>query len=222
MDERQRQTPPAAWDLGAIYRVIAELMLNPAFRDEERTVLELARVPESAVRERIERFLASPQSADVGEYTQTLELAPPCPLYLGAYTYEEPSSCRGAGASGRNGFMIELAALYEHFGVTLGDKELPDFVPVVVEFLALSLDHPERDGIGLRRRVVEKYLQPALPPLRKALQKYESVYDLLIEALEIAVNEDLERLADDPVWLAPEVASTIPQHHGDIRLSTSR
>ena len=202
---------PAGWDLGAIYRIVSELLLNPEYRDDERVAQNLARLGASPVRERIARFLESPRSSDVDEYTQTLELAPPCPLYLGAYIYEEPSSCRGAGASGRNQFMIELAALYEHFGVTLGDQELPDFVPVVIEFMAVSLDRPERDGIGLRRRLVDKYVHPGIAPLRKALQKYESVYDLLIEALEIAVNEDLERLADEPVWLAPEVKDTIPQ-----------
>ncbi len=207
----QHYAASATWDLAAIYRVVSELLLNPAFRDEERIAQNLARVTNSPVRELLERFLASPRAFDVDEYTQTLELAPPCPLYLGAYIYEEPSSCRGAGASGRNQFMIELSALYEHFGFTLGDQELPDFVPVAIEFLAVSLEHPERDGIGLRKRLVDKYVHAGLAPLRKALQKYESVYDHLIEALEIAVNEDLERLADDPVWLAPEVKDTIPK-----------
>ena len=46
--------------------------------------------------------------------------------------------------------------------------------------------------------------------MRKALQKYESVYDLLMEALESVAEEDQERLADDPIWLAPEVKATIP------------
>jgi hypothetical protein len=35
--------------------------------------------------------------------------------------------------------------------------------------------------------------------------KYESVSDLLIEALELAVNEDLESVADDPVRLPPSI-----------------
>ena len=205
------EAAPASWDLGPIYRAISELLLNPAFRDEERIAENLARIGNSPVREAIERFLASPRALDVDEYTQTLELSPPCPLYLGAYIFEEPSSCRGAGASGRNQFMIELSALYEHFGCTLGDQELPDFLPVAIEFMALSLERPERDGVGLRRRLVDKYVHPGLAPLRKALQKYESIYDCLIEALEISVNEDLERLADDPVWIAPEVKETIPK-----------
>lgn len=202
---------PAAWDLGAIYRVLAELLLSPAVRDRERIDRDLMSLPDAPPRGCIERFLALPAAHSVDEYTQTLELTPPCPLYLGAYIYEEPSSCRGAGACGRNGYMIELGAIYEHFGFGLGARELTDFVPAMVEFLAVSLVLPERDGIGLRRRFVEKYLHPGLAPLRKALKKYESVYDLLIEALEMAVEEDLERLAGDPVWLAPEVQVAIPK-----------
>lgn len=214
----QRPIPGAAgsagWDLAAIYGVIAELLLNPAVRDTGRVERGLGTLPESSVRECIERFLAQPAAHDVDEYTQTLELTPPCPLYLGAHMYEEPNSCRGAGACGRNQYMIELTAIYEHFGVSLGGRELPDFVPAMVEFLAVSSGHPERDGLGLRRRFVEVYLQPGLAPLRKGLQKYESVYDSLIEALEVAVAEDLERLLDDPVWLAPEVKRTIPVRVG--------
>jgi nitrate reductase delta subunit len=164
--------------------------------------------------EKIQHFLTFPAAHNVDEYTATLELTPPCPLYLGAHMYDEPTSCRGAGACGRNQYMIELGAVYEHFGFRLAG-ELPDFVPVMVEFLAVSNEHPERDGIGLRRRFVETYLQPGLPHLRQALQKYESVYDLLIEALGCAVDEDLERLADDPGWLDPEVKRTIPVRMGN-------
>jgi nitrate reductase delta subunit len=174
----------------------------------------LEALPSTPVRDCIERFLASPAAHNIEEYTQTLELTPPCPLYLGAHMYDEPSSCRGAGACGRNQYMIELGALYEHFGFSVEGRELPDFLPVMVEFLAVSLAHRDRDGIGLRRRFVEIYLQPGIPPLRKALQKYESVYDLLLEALELAVDEDQERLAEDPVWLAPEVLEAIPVRAG--------
>jgi nitrate reductase molybdenum cofactor assembly chaperone NarJ/NarW len=166
------------------------------------------------MRERIERFLASPAAHNVDEYTATLELTPPCPLYLGSHMYEEPNSCRGAGACGRNQYMIELKATYEHFGFDLAITELPDFLPVMIDFLAVSSAHPERDGIGLRRRFVDQYLQPGIPAMRKALQKYESVYDLLMEALEFVAEEDMERLADDPVWLAPEVKATIPVRMG--------
>ncbi|NEV63532.1 nitrate reductase molybdenum cofactor assembly chaperone [Thiorhodococcus minor] len=207
-------TGSASWDLGAMYGVIAELLLNPAVRDEGRLERDLKALPATPMRDSIERFLASPAAHDVDEYTQTLELTPPCPLYLGAHMYDEPNSCRGAGACGRNQYMIELKAMYEHFGFDLNGADLPDFLPVMIEFLAISVDHPERDGIGLRRRFVDQYLLPGIPPMRKALQKYESVYDLLMEALESVAEEDQERLADDPVWLAPEVKATIPVRMG--------
>ncbi|MGB5834212.1 MAG: molecular chaperone TorD family protein [Thiohalocapsa sp.] len=204
----------AGWDLGAMYSLIAELMLNPAARDSERVERYLEPLPESPVREIIARFLATPAAQDVGEYTATLELTPPCPLYLGAHMYDEPTSCRGAGACGRNQYMIELAAIYEHFGVSMGGAEMPDFLPVMIDFMAFSLERPDRDGIGLRRHYVEHYVQPGLPSIRKAMHKYESVYELLVDALQIVVEEDIERLADDPVWVAPDVNSTIPVSMG--------
>ncbi|WP_170106811.1 nitrate reductase molybdenum cofactor assembly chaperone [Rhodovulum imhoffii] len=202
---------PACWDLGAAYGLIAELLVNPEFRDKDRIDLNRGKIAGSAPGEIIEDFLASPASRDVDEYTQTLELSPPCPLYFGAYMYEEPSSCRGAGASGRNAYMIELAAVYAHFGLELGDSELPDYVPVALEFLAISIERSEHDGIGLRRRLLDTLIQPGIAPLRKALQKYECAYDMLFDALQLVVEEDLERMSDDPIWLPPEVEATIPQ-----------
>lgn len=200
----------ARWDLGAIYELIAELLLNPEVRDPEWVKGAVERLPKSGVRELLERFNANPAAHNVDEYTQTLELTPPCPLYLGAHLYEEPNSCRGAGACDRNQYMIELGAIYEHFGLGVDGRELTDFLPVMIDFLGASAKRSEMDGIGLRRRFVEHYLAPGLPTLRAAMRKYESVYELLVEALEIAIDEDLERMAEDPVWLAPEILETIP------------
>jgi len=213
MDSRDwhgQATAPAQWDLGAIYRLCAELLLNPETRDGERIETSLGALPAGRIREHVDAFLASPAAHDVDEYTQTLELTPPCPLYLGTYLYDEPTSCRGAGACGRNGYMIELQALFEHYGIGLDSRELPDFLPVMLEFAALSLSRTDQDGVGLRRRFVDKQLRAGLPGLRAALQKYESVYDELIAALELAMEEDLERMAGDPIWLPPDVAESIP------------
>ena len=200
----------ASWDLGAIYEVIAEFLLNPEVRDASRLERGLDLIPNSGVRELIQRFNSNAAAHNVDEYTQTLELTPPCPLYLGAHMYEEPNSCRGAGACDRNQYMIELGAIYEHFGLGVDGRELADFLPVMVDFLSASLERAERDGIGLRRRFVEHYLAPGLPALRESMHKFESVYELLVEALEVAIEEDLERMAEDPIWLAPEILETIP------------
>lgn len=200
----------AGWDLGVIYALISELLLNPEVRDQAWVKSTLERLPNSAVRELLERFDASPAAHNVDEYTQTLELTPPCPLYLGAHMYEEPNSCRGAGACDRNQYMIELGAIYEHFGLGVEGRELTDFLPVMVDFLGASATRSEMDGIGLRRRFVEHYVSPGLPALRASMRKYESVYELLVEALEVTIDEDLERMAEDPIWLPPEILETIP------------
>jgi len=126
------------------------------------------------------------------EYVATLELTPVVPLYLGAHLYGEPKSCRGAGMSGRNGYMLELANIYRHFGIELEGGEMADFVPVVVEFLGISLDRGDADEIGLRRYFVEQLLVKGFEMLLAALRQYESPYAHLLDALNAALTEDIE------------------------------
>src|SRR5690606_35699917 len=106
----------------------------------------------------VDAFLASSSATDPDEYLTLLELAPPCPLYLGSYLFEEPNTCRGAGISGRNTYMLELKAIFRHFGLELTGAELADYLPLVAEFLAHSLEHSELDGIGLRRYLLERHV----------------------------------------------------------------
>jgi nitrate reductase delta subunit len=99
--------------------------------------------------------------------------------------------------------MIEIAGVYRHFGFDLGSRELPDFLPAMVEFLAISLEHRERDTIGLRRRFRETYVRPALAPMREALDGYSSPYRLLIDALISTLDIDATLGAADPLWVPP-------------------
>lgn len=187
------------------YEIIAELFLHPDERNESRVVALSRRLADvgSDGGALIKKFLADPGSKSCAEYVQTLELSPPCPLYLGAYLFDEPTSCRGAGTSGRNAYMLELSGLYRHFGFDLTGRELPDYLPAVVEFLGISLEHRARDRIGLRRRFLEHYVLPGLGPLREALAKYHSPYVLLVSALRSTVEEDLRRIGDAPAWEPP-------------------
>ncbi len=197
-------------DLTASYQLISELLLNPQERDPA-LVKRLHRFLEEAnedVERWIAKFLATPGSTSRDEYVQTLELSPPCPLYLGSYLFDEPTTCNGVGTSGRNAYMLELAGIYGHFGFDITARELPDYLPAIVDFLWISLENQDRDGIGLRRRFVEQYVFPGLKPLKAALQKYKSPYALLVSALQSAVEQDLSRMADDaPAWKPAEEAS---------------
>lgn len=191
-------------ELATVYGIISELFLYPEDRDMARIdadILTLGGRPELLTP--IGNFLAAPASVNVEEYVATLELTPLVPLYLGSYLFEEPGSCRGAGMSGRNGYMLELNNIYRHFGVEFSGREMSDFVPVVVEFLGLSLDRLDMDEIGLRRYFVETLLINAIECLMSALRKAESPYQHLIEALRIALTEDITQMAGGPIWRAP-------------------
>lgn len=196
--------------LAAAYLLIAELLLYPEERDAA-TINSCRRVLDgaSAVTEPIDAFLASPRADDLDEYLALLELAPTCPLYLGTYMFEEPSSCRGAGLSDRNAYMLELKAIYRHFGLEPAASEMADFLPLIAEFLALALAQDELDGVGLRRRLLERHVAPALPALRKKLEKYESPYARLIECLALLVEHDAASCFG-PAWEDAASALELP------------
>lgn len=199
--------------LVSCYRLVGELLLHPRDRDEgrvERLVESSAGAP-GPVRELLCDFLSREEAWSEDEYVQTLELSPPCPLYLGAYLFDEPTSCRGAGTSGRNGYMIDLVNLYRHFGFDPAGGELPDYLPLMVDFLWISLSHADRDRIGLRRHYVERYLLPGLEPLKKALEKYESPYARVVAALRLALEHDPAFADDTPRWDPPR---TVPHGRG--------
>ncbi len=193
------------FELASCYRLIAELFIYPAERQATLIDAELETLKQSpaSVRDPIIAFLSKPGASSLDEYIRTLELDPPCPLYLGTYLFDEPKSCRGAGLSGRNGYMIELAGIYKHFGVELTGKELADFLPVMLDFLSISLDRSEQDQIGLRRHFVENFVSTGLEPMHKALKKFDSPYALLIDSLKSALQEDLALMVDQPMWIPP-------------------
>ena len=197
-------------DITTCYRLIAELLLHPRERDADRIrlLLEQAIGAPPPLLEALRSFLGDPQGGSNAEYIQTLELSPPCPLYLGSYLFDEPTSCRGVGVSGRNLYMIELRSIYRHCGFEMVAGELPDFLPVVADFLWISNDASHRDSIGLRRYFIEHFVNPALDPLRSKLEEYESVYVLVIEALMVTLHHDLLGMADSPAWVPPKTAAS--------------
>lgn len=192
--------------IAAGYRVLAELFINPSKRVESDVAYWFSKIQEEfpEVAAIIHRFLQLDSSENSNEYVSTLELSPPCPLYLGSHIFEEPTTCSGISTSPRNAYMLELGGMYEHFGFDLGSIELPDFLPVMLEFAALSIENEESGAIGLRRRFLEKYLRLGIRPLSKRLEKFESVYQLLMEAIEKLVEEDLRIIGDHPMWEPPD------------------
>ena len=137
----------------------------------------------------LSRFLDSPVSEE--EYVELFELAPRCSLYLGSHSFDEPQSCAGAAVSDRNGYMIDLLGIYRHFGFTPSGGELPDYLPLMLEFLSLSAGRED----PIREKLIQEYILPYLPPMRSRLEDLKTPYLNLLDALERVMRLDLQAVA---------------------------
>ena len=182
--------------LADFYALIAELWCGPPEADAKREEInkdaeEVVKRLEGIDKETamsLSRFLME-NAIPEEDYIDLFELEPQCPLYLGSHTYDEPKTCANAAISDRNGYMIELTGIYRHFGQKPNGKELPDYLPLMVDFLSLtteSKDDPVRD------KLINEYILPFLPPMRTRLGKLKTPYLHLLDALEKVINIDLE------------------------------
>ncbi len=179
-----------------VYAVISELWCSPPEvdaeraeirKDAERALEGLKNVDEESAK-LLSTFLKEDTIAEE-DYIDLFELQPQCSLYLGSHTYDEPKTCANAAVSDRNEYMIELIGVYRHFGQELDGKELPDYLPLMVEFLSLTVE--SRDD-PVRRKLIDEYIVPLLPPMRSRLEELETPYLHLLGALEKVMSVDLK------------------------------
>ncbi len=99
--------------------------------------------------------------------------------------------------------MIDLTKTYEQAGLFLGDGELPDFLPVVLEFASTLEPRQAREFLGEMAHIFNAIFA--------ALQKRESPYAAVLGALLELAGEKaspVEVAADEPidaVWQEPVV-----------------
>jgi nitrate reductase molybdenum cofactor assembly chaperone len=179
-----------------VYALIAELWCSPPEADAERE--EIKKDAEDVVK-RLEgidkesamllsRFL-SENAISEEDYIDIFELDPKCALYLGSHTYGEPKTCANAAVSDRNGYMIELVGIYKHFRQKPNEIELPDYLPLMVEFLSLTVESKDDP---VREKLTKEYLLPFLSPMRSRLEELKTPYLHLLDALEKVINIELK------------------------------
>jgi nitrate reductase delta subunit len=182
-----------------VYALIAELWCSPPEADAERAKIKkdaervlkgLETVDEEGAK-LLSIFLKEDTISDE-DYIDLFELQPKCPLYLGSHTYDEPKTCANAAVSDRNGYMIELMGIYRHFGQMINEGELPDYLPLMIDFLSLTAE--SRDD-PIRGKFIDEYVLPFLPPIRARLEDLETPYLHLLGALEKVINLDLKTQA---------------------------
>ncbi len=175
-----------------VYAALAELWSSPQDIDQEKAdgLISEALARWESIDEAgptcLSRFLQAPVPET--DYVDLFELDPRCPLYLGSHTFDEPTTCAGAATSDRNGYMLELGGIYKHFGMTLNGKELADYLPLMMEFLALSAESED----PIRDKLIREYILPYLPPMRSKLEELKTPYLHLLDALERTLKLDLE------------------------------
>jgi len=174
-----------------VYGAIAELWCPPQERegDDARRAAKEALAglwgADAEAAADLSRFLDRPVSED--EYVALFELDPQCPLYLGSHAFDEPTTCAQAGVCDRNGYMIDLLGIYRHLGLEPNGRELPDYLPLVVEALGLSAGSED----PVRTKLIQEYVLPFLPPIRARLEELGTPYRHLLGALERVLRLDL-------------------------------
>lgn len=95
----------------------------------------------------------------------------------------------------RGSAMLDLKGVYESHGLDLAANELPDYLPLFVEFLSL-LDIDEARGM---------LAQPLhiIVALKERLQKRDSIYSIVFRCLERIANaapavDDLDEIRSQP------------------------
>ncbi len=178
------------------YSLIGDLFCSPPETDAEREQVkkdaERVAAGLKSIDQESSMLLSSfleEETIPEEDYIDLFELQPKCSLYLGSHTYDEPKTCANAAVSDRNGYMIELIGIYKHFGQMIDGKELPDYLPLMMDFLALTV---EAKDDPIRGKFITEYLAPLLPPIRSRLEELETPYLHLLEALEKIINVDLK------------------------------
>ncbi len=115
-------------------------------------------------------------------YVSVFEMPVKCALYAHYYTLKDKQSEVGS-------YLLEIKARYKSKGFDIPvSKELPDFLPVMLEFLSSIIDQDPQAAA----RFARKYIQPWLAKLKACIEKNRPEYAPLARALELAINKVVE------------------------------
>lgn len=175
-----RQAPARGQAVALTYKCCSVLLQYPG--EETQALAEavreaLAELPAGAAREGVEQFLgwwdATTAIARQQHYVKVLDLGKRSGLYL---TYYGEGDRRERGPA-----LLRLKQLYRAGGWPLETGELPDFLPVMLEFAAVV---PGGEG-----DIVLREHRAALELLRMSLRDAGSPYADLVDAVCAALGE---------------------------------
>jgi nitrate reductase delta subunit len=156
------------------YKLLSVLLRYPdehVVEAREELAAAAAALPASAPRDGLDRFLAyfaaTPATELAERYVETFDLRRGSGLYLSYYLHGDTRK-RGMA-------LLRLKRLYAAAGLEATTGELPDYLPLVLEFAALA---PDGAGETLLREH-----RASLELLRSSLHEADSPYAHLLDAL---------------------------------------
>lgn len=161
----------------SIYKILSALLEYPQQElleviPEIRDLLRAEKTLAEKERGVVENFLSHLQGDDLtqrqADYVQTFDLTPEHSLHLTHHLFGDEK--------GRGPALIDLAEYYKEFGLEAPDNELPDYLPMILEF-ASQLEAAEAQ---LFMSQTVKVLQQ----LAENLEKADSPYAPLIRLIE--------------------------------------
>ncbi len=180
-----RHASPEQRDPHARLYALASLLLQYPEPDlltrREAVVAAAEALPSSPQRAALRRFLvywlATPGTRLAEEYVATFDLQKRCGLYLSYYLFGDR---RQRGVT-----FLRLKQLYEAAGWELTSRELPDYLPLMLEFAANA-------PAGYGEAVLQEF-RPSLELLRLGLHDLVSPYVHVLDAVTLG----LPRLTHD-------------------------
>ena len=163
----------------AAWRLISVLLQYPSEDWLQLDELQgaLAEIGAVAATEPILRFIDEVKHFtldDLSElYVNTFDFNAKTSLYL---TYSELGEEKERGEK-----LVQLKAIYETVGMEADETELPDYLPMFLEFLSLA-------PTELARNLLQQY-RPAIEQLAAELRSIDSPYWRLMEACLMAAAE---------------------------------
>ena len=152
-----------------IYKLLSSLLdYPPDLRDFVAQSIEI----DHAEREALQNFLSHLQSLSVTElqadYVQTFDMTAEHSLHLTHHLFGDDKN--------RGPALIDLGELYKDYGVEVVTNELPDYLPLILEFTAYLDDNEATVFLSDAKKV--------LGVLTENLQKAGSPYAALLSIIE--------------------------------------
>lgn len=176
-----------------VLKAIALLLEYPdaALWENSEELLTLFRAEHPELLPFAERYLATPPLDKQAEWCATFERGRATSLLLFEHVHAE-SRERGQA-------MVDLLAQYEQAGLELDCRELPDHLPLYLEYLSQQEEKSAREGLN--------DIAPILALLGGRLKERDSDFSELFDALLKAANSPLR---SDSV--ASQIAEETPDH----------